>query len=363
VAPASATTAFPAASAAVLAPSVLQDVQRALQQLGVQTLRVSVLDTRTLEFDWAQSITEHGELQEGDTQRPLDSVFPGGSATVASITRRASTDISMQKHSPRRWLLAWRLDGAADAPGALPADEHKASLVDVLFHDKRDLLSDADAALLRLISHASMAARVGSDAERAAASTGTLVWPQVERRASPPVTQGESWAPAVALASVLAAVLLAAWLALWVVPNVKKDAAARQTDFVALRDGTMGRSLSAALATGDYGEVQAALQTCAELGHFQSAVVVNDKQRVVAVAGTVKNQRIGESVAAAFKDSASSLKLTTGSQQQGQLLFVAAPASDAGQTHLPLVWASALVACFGAASALLQLRGWRRHRV
>jgi hypothetical protein len=325
--------------------TVVTDIGRVLQDLGVQTLRVSRLDTQSFEFQWARSITAQGDVHEADAKRALDSVFPGGSAAVAEITRRAGADISVQKHSPRRWLLAWR------------AEHGQANLVDAQFYEKRDTLSDLDTALLRLVCHISTQQAQAADADDGTSPKhSALVWPQVERRARPAASVG----PALAWALMLCSVLACAWLALVAAPQSRQETAARQADFIALRDGTMGRSLSAALATGDYGEVQIALQTFAELGHFQSAVVLNDKGRTVAIVGAVKNQRIGEPVASAYAQSATSLKLATGSQQQGKLLFVATPAAEATGIGAGLGWVAGLALLLSLALAALQV--WRQRR-
>jgi hypothetical protein len=342
----------PAVGATALAQAqdvaVATDVRRVLQELGVQTLRVSRLDTQSFEFQWARSITAQGDVHEADANRPLDSVFPGGSAAVAEITRRAGADISVQKHSPRRWLLAWG------------AEHGQANLVDAQFYEKRDTLSDLDTALLRLVCHISTQQVQAADADDGTSPNhSALVWPQVERRAKSATSVG----PALAWALMLCSVLACAWLALVAAPQAGQQAAARQADFIALRDGTMGRGLSAALATGDYGEVQSALQTFAELGHFQSAVVVNDKQRSVAIVGAVKNQRIGEPVAPAYAQSATSLKLTTGSQQQGQLLFVAMPVAEGTGVGSGLGRVAVLALLLSLAlTALTALQLWRQHR-
>lgn len=324
--------------------TVSTDIGRVLRELGVQTLRVSRLDTQSFEFQWARSITAEGDVHEADANRPLDSVFPGGSAAVAEITRRAAADITVQKHSPRRWLLAWRADG------------DQANLVDAQFYEKRDTLSDLDTALLRLVCHISTHQAQATDADDGSGDNhSALVWPQVERRARPAASLG----PALAWGLMVCSVLACAWLALVAAPQAGQQALARQADFMALRDGTMGRGLSAALATGDYGEVQSALQTFAELGHFQSAVVVNDKQRTVAIAGAVKSQRIGEPVAPAYAQSATSLKLATGSQQQGQVLFVAMPAAEAAGVTASLGKVAGLALLLSLALAALQL--WRQR--
>jgi hypothetical protein len=326
------------------APALAADVQRHLQLLGIQTLRVSVLDTRSLEFQWAGSISDQGQVQVGDAQLALDSVFPGGSATVLDLTRQPLGHTSVQKQSPRRWLLAWRLR------------DDEAVMVDAQFHDRRDVFSETDGALLRLLCNSSLAR---TNAGRAAADTGlaqatdtqahTLVWPQIERRAgtlSPRARGVGTLMLAVALLSCL-------WLLLFGAPQMQRHALAQDAEFASLRDGTLRSALSLALATGDYGEVQGALQNLSELGHFESAAVVNDKQRVVAISGEIKNQRIGDNLSAEYRATTRQLNLATGSQQQGQLLYVVkpSPAADLGKG----LWIASGLAAVGSLVGLLVL--------
>jgi hypothetical protein len=347
-------------------PALADDVQWHLQQLGIQTLRLSVLNTQSLDFHWACSISDQGQLQPAEGPQALDSMFPGGSATVLDLMRRPLAHTSVQKQSPRRWLLAWRLR------------DEEAVVVDALFHDRRDVFSDADSALLRLLCNSSLAratafggppidpaVALAADARGSAnANTTSLVWPQIERRASStsPLLLGTS------LLMLALGLLSCLWLVLSALPQTQHHMAAQEAEFETLRDGTMRRALSLALATGDYGEVQVALQGFAELGYFQSAVVANDKQRLVATAGEIKNQRIGDAVSAGYGAAARNLALATGSQQQGQLMYVANTAQGVA-TSRPGPWMR-VAAGLGAGGCLLglwlllqQLRSRLRQRV
>jgi hypothetical protein len=354
------TVTLPAqASALGWTPALTDDVQWHLQHLGIQTLRLSVLDTQSLDFHWACSISDQGQLQPADAQQALDSMFPGGSATVLDLTRRPLAYTSVQKQSPRRWLLAWRLR------------DEEAVVVDALFHDKRDVLSETDGALLRLLCNSSLArtalggvaadavAPNSAHAAPASAEAKNLAWPQVERRAGTlsPLLMGTS------LLLLAAGLLASLWLAWWALPQIQRHAVAQQAALESLCDGTMRRALSLALATGDYGEVQVALQGFAELGYFRSAVVVNDKERLVASAGEIKNQRIGDAVSADYRALARNVALTTGSQQQGQLMYVAKPMQGAATgSDAATLAAAGLAACSTALALWLLLQPPLRRR-
>jgi hypothetical protein len=331
--------------AAALAPALAQDTQRVFQQLGVQTLRVSLLDGHSFDAQSSCAIDEQGQVQESDLQRPSDSVFPGGAAHLAELMQASDVVTSVRKLSPRQWLLAWRLQ-----------DGH-AVVVDAKFHDKCDVLSEADQAVIRLVCNTSFGRLRDHSADLTDNKhTMALVWPQVERRArNTPTAAG--WLPlGLAAATWLGSVVLM----FVAVPQAMQNLQALHTEHKALQEGTMTRGLSAALATGDYGEVQLALQTFYDLGQVESAVVTNEKQRAVALVGGVKNQRIGEPVVPGYATAASALRLATGSQQHGQLLYQLPARADSNGSGTLLWWGAAWVLL--TSLALLAQQLWSRRR-
>ena len=125
-------------------------------------------------------------------------------------------------------------------------------------------------------------------------------------------------------------------------------------------NGSMLQNLATTLATGDYGEVQAALTSFAALGYFQGAVVTNARQRIVSLAGTVGDARIGDAVSPTLARSARVLDLSIGSERFGQLLTLGAAAPTETTQGLRVLLASALMVCVSTALAALLLL-WR-HR-
>jgi plasmid stabilization system protein ParE len=329
-----------------LTDALVQDTQRVFQQMGLQTLRISLLKQGSADAQSSCLIGEQGDLQEADVQRQVDSVFPGGAAHLEELMNRPELFTSVRKLSPRHWLLAWRLH-----------DGH-AVVADAKFHDKRDVLSDADAATIRLVCNTSFG-RLRADVEEDASGAATAqVWPHVERRK----LSGPARPPWLSLALLSLIALCSAWLLFMALPQTQRNEQALRAEFNRLRDGTMTKGLSTALATGDYGEVQLVLQNFFDLGQFQSAVVTNDKQRAIAMTGTLKNQRIGEPVAPGFVASATAIKLSTGSQQHGELLYEPAPASSSSTpagAHV-LTWAAALALLCSVVLLVQQLMGLRR---
>jgi hypothetical protein len=329
-------------AAAAMSAAQVQDTQLVFQQMGLQTLRVSVLKRGSFDAQSSCLIGEQGEVQEADTQRPLDSVFPGGAAHLSELMQQPEVLTSTRKLSPRQWQLAWRLE------------DGKTVVAEAKFHDKRDALNEADTAIIRLVCSTSLR-RLREEASDAEATAPSLqVWPHVDRRKA----SGPARPPWVSLALLCTSVLCGAWLLFFALPQSLNAAQSVRTEYSRLLDGTMSRSLSAALATGDYGDVQSALQVFLELGQLESAVVTNDKQRLVAMVGVVKNQRIGEAVVAGYAAGATPLKLSMGSQQHGQLLYVPARALDSGGVSRTAMWVAGLG--WLSALVLLGLQLWRR---
>jgi hypothetical protein len=307
-----------------LSPALRQDMARMFRQLGVQQLRASVADTTSLASQVTWSLSDMGQLSVPASDRNLDSVFPGASATIANLGSVPSDNTLAQKLSPRLWGYAWRVDA-----------QH-AIVAEVQYREKRDSVTETDIALVRLVCSAVI--RAGQPAPPAHTQPGALgamagmapmggvgahalVWPAVERRAyvaSPRAT----WTT---LALSCLAALLTAWLALSAVPKTNQAAKAQQEQFERVRkatDGTLVGGLSQALATADYGEVQSALTSFFNLGYFDSAVVANARGKVVALAGAVPLQRIGDPVNGAYVGAARALTLAPGPEGVGKALLM-----------------------------------------
>ena len=330
---------------AALSPALLQDVARIFRQLGVQSFRASVVDSESMSFQAAWSISDSGEFHDSD--RPADSTFPGAASVLAQLANTGLDQTAVQKLSPSRWRLAWRFDG----PHVLVADAH--------FRDRREALGEIDTALVRLVCGIGIRA-AQSEAPVAALSSLSMAWPKTERRARPKQL-ATSW---LGLCLMLGAVLLTGWLAISAVPEQLEADQARQTELAqlhAMTDKTMVQGLSTALASGDYGEVQTVLTWFSGLGYFSSAVVTNGNQRIVSLAGKPDGLRIGDPLPAELARRAQVFDLRVGSERLGQLLLAPArPVVPAGVPGAALRLLATLA--FVASCATAEVVLWRQRR-
>lgn len=331
-------------------PSTLtQDIARSFRELGVGGFRASVINIDSLAFQAAWTISEDGEVADSPVDQPLDGSFPAATEAVNQLAEAPEEQTLVHRLSPRRWGLAWRLD------------DQRVLLAEVQFHERRDVVTEADKALLRLVCGAAMQAQ-GATAALDVARPDSPAWtrPGTDRQAPTP------WLAWSGLGLMVMGALLAAWLALFALPELRRSTAERETQLTQLRtlaDKTLVRGVATALATGDYGDVQTALGTFAALGYFDGAAVVNPRKRVVALSGGTDPLRIGDEVPPRVQASAQVVELALGSDRLGQLLILptpAAPAAGGLPRHLePLLGAAALA---GAAGALVSLLAWQRRR-
>ena len=345
----SAQPAWRESNAAHHAATLLQEIARVFNHLGVRALRASVVDMLSNDFRSTWSIDDAGAVSVGDTDRPLDSVFHAGSATMEQLALTPGDDTIVRKLSPRRWAFAWRLEGDSAVVG------------EVQFHDRRDAVSQADAALIRLVCSASLdggpaSAEPGEPSE----PRSELVWPHVERRGQRKAPRS-AWLVAALLG---ATALLAAWLALVAVPGAREVASAQQAEIEQQRsmaDATMVQELTLALASGDYGDLQSSLSSLSALGYFRGAVVVNANERVVAITEPAQGARIGEKLTPAASTGRRILDLGTGPTQSGQLWLLPDASATPRAPQASAVWAAALMT-LAAALASAGLLVWRLLR-
>ena len=339
-------------SAPPLEPALAQDMARMFKLLGVQVLRASVVDTRSMAFQDAWALTADGGVSEGPAERGLDSVLPGASSVLSQLAGMEQAATHAQKLSPRRWVFAWLIG------------EGTAILAEAHFRDRRDGVSPVDTALLRLVCGAGIRGGLHPPSLLGASPTPpplhALVWPQIERRARPASNELQSrlgLGLTLGLAACSVAVALLGWQA-------DRDAKAARAESLALHqmaDATLVHAMSVAMATGDYGEAQTALNGFAALGYFESAVVVNPKGRIVALAGARTALRIGDAVSPETLASLRSLALKLGSEANGRLLLGDAKADASfAAGGLILRAAAALTALLALGLVALQVRRWRR---
>lgn len=334
-------------------PSTLpQDIARSFRLLGVTAFRASIVNIDSLAFQAAWTISEHGEVADSPVDRPLDSSFPAATAAINLLAESAEDETLVHRLSPRRWGLAWRLD------------DQRVVLSEVQFHERRDAVGDADKILLRLICGAAMQPQADvapPDVPRA----DSLAWPGpgTDRPAPAP------WLLGLSLGLMLIGALLAGWLALATLPELRRSTAVREAQLTqarALIDKTLVRGVATAMATGDYGDVQSALDGFAALGYFDGAAVVNPRGRVVALSGATDPLRIGDAVPPTLPSQAQGVELALGTDSLGQLLILPAPAPQLAAglpRHLvPLVAGTAVAAAAAALAVLLATRASRRRR-
>ena len=348
-----------------LAPLLARDMLLMFGQIGVASLRASVVDMDSMAFQSAWSITEQGEVIEDLVGRGLDSTFPAAMATIAQMGVAPPEQTVVRKLNPRHWAFAWRID------------EHLVAVAEARYRDQRDMMSPADTALVRLICDTGIRASQGAGAAGrprgqaagavgAGGSAGMAVDPTSQAGSDAGRAAGKTTlATRVAMLLIAISAMLALWTAVFVAPRVRDEATALQQEV--LRQQEMGTksmlsNLGGLLATGDYGEVQSALASFTALGYFQSAVITNARQRVVAMAGTVPDARIGDGVPPALARAAQTTDLVLGTDRHGQLLAlgVVVPNTLAGSSRLMWVASAAASATALLGLLLLVFRSGRR---
>ena len=348
------------AQASGLAPLLARDMALMFGQLGVASVRASVVDMESMAFQSAWSVTEKGEVGEDFLGKGLDSTFPAAMATIAQMGVAPPEQTVVRKLNPRHWAFAWRID------------ERLVAVAEARYRDQRDMMSPTDTALVRLICDTGIRARQ-SEGDRAKARPlpasaarehPHLQWPEVDRRAAPQV----ALTTRIGVLLMALSALLALWLTVVAAPQARDEALALRAEVQRLQgmgSKSMVSTLAASLATGDYGELQAALANFATLGYFQSAVITNARQRVVAMVGTVPDTRIGDGVPPAVARSAEAHDLALGGERFGQLLLQGdALASTVVASSRSVSILSALSgACALAGVLLLVLRRGQRGAV
>ncbi len=334
----------------MLAPALAADVARMFRQLGIESVRASVVDLGTMAFLAAWTITDNGDISDENPDRPLDSQFPGAAATIGQLAHSPVDQTVVQRLSPRRWSFAWRIDTL------------HVVLAEARYRDMRAAVTQVDTALVRLLCDTGIHGHRGSDTAPGNLDN-TPAWSQSrerrKHRRSPIVHQ-------LSLALMVVAGALALWLGLVALPDARDAAAQAQASAARMRsiaDSTMVRGLSTALATGDYGEVQNELTSFESLGYFNSAAVVNARGRVVSLSGPAEGLRIGSEVPAEVSSASRSFDLSMGSERYGQLLLLKAAAADGVDSRfMPLRIAALVSAAAALAAALLKALQLRRSR-
>lgn len=307
--------------------------------MGVESLRAFRADRHSLACLTACRVSAAGDLTELPRVGLLDSVLPGGTALLQQLDPNPLKAPLVLRNSPRRWVVAWA------------ESAQRAVLLAVHAGEGQDLQADRHGELLRVL--ASAALRVAEDRQAAAGEANAPAWPLVDRRARgrPSLL---TW---VGLGGAVLALLLAAWLALVSLPDAERQAQAQQQAVKQgreLAERTLSRSLSNAVLTGDYGEVQAMLSFYASLGYFESAAVLNARGKVVAMVGAPGSLQMGAEPGPAATGLFDSVNLGSG-DTRSQLLRPAAPAVEPAANTIHLARLLAGLASLAAAAALVVL--------
>jgi hypothetical protein len=325
-------------------PAPQPEVARMFRQRGLQYVvasQVRIASMQPTRPAWL--IDDAGEISDSPEDNG-SAVFAGAAAAVGGLIDAELDDARIQRLSPRRWALVWR------------SGDDDAIVAEAQYREKRDAIDDVDIALVRLVCSISAGpdagAADGTSTAGEAARPAQNGWPAIDRRRR---TQPSRLAWLTVALPALAA-LLCAWLLLFVLPQVEVTAAGQQAQIEQLNkttEATMTTALATVMAGGDYGLAQDELSQFARLGYFQSAVVLNAKGQMVALAGPVGAIRIGDVAPSSYADQARSRKLSVGSQNYGQLLFVVpttAAASSMGGAKVAALLAA--LACVAAALLL-----------
>ncbi len=329
--------------------ALLSDTARMFRQLGVESIRASVVELSTMVLQQAWSISDLGESEDDHRERPLDSTFPGAHALLAEVGKSTSGETTIQKLSPRHWVLAWRLDNL------------HAVVAEARYREAHGAMGEVHQSLLRLVCNTGIRAKSSTSATLEE-EADLLVWPMVERRQSPKMMPKRLTALLLCALSALVAV----WLAIVALPGAQEVLSAQLAELGRFRsqsDTTMQSGLSAAMATGDYGEVQTALSSFEQLGHVQRAVVTNVRRQNVAMVGINEGLRIGVVMPADAVIGARVMELKMGAQHYGQLILLKQQGAE--QAHIrigPMRMAAALIVLTSVLAIGLLVRRSRTGR-
>lgn len=313
-------------------------------KFGIASIRAAVLGRALLDTraSWRISVDDGMPSATGETNP--DGAFIAAREAGDFLREAVAGRTLVRRLSPRLWSFAWTVDA-----------EHLV-IVEVRYRDHRDALGDTDSALIRLL-FLELSRTRPSDTDEQDSGRSELTWPQVDRR------RGRDWRShwrerAVPLVLSALSALVSCWLAFFALPAADQEQAARQAESArskAMLDKTVIEHLSSALATGDLGDLQDELSGFHALGYFPRAVVLNDRQRVVASVGMGNEARIGAAAPVAPGGVSRSVPLTQAGDELGRLLFAERPApSDAlPMTTWRVLGAAGALAAIGAAFTLL----------
>ena len=343
-------------------PEVSREVAELMEQLDVQAMRTSLIDLDSMDCLSSWNIRFDDAPAEDPKEQGLDSTFHNSMATIIQLNKVPAGQTLSRMLRPQRWAFAWRID------------ERCVAVTEACYRTPRAEQRAGDPELVRLICDAGIRAGIFEPSE-AMNDHSTQIPREPERPAAdietPPVgpagifgmtadavsqhirraanSGASARYPYGALALLLGGLLSAALLMASHHTATATHAEANRLQIQA--ENTMTQRLSSVLLNGDYGEVQAELDSFAALKYFDDGVVTNVRQRVVAIVGDLAGTRIGDPVPVTVERSARVFDLGgVGSAAKGQLLtWRASGLPTADYTTQRTVLAGGLVICMTAA--------------
>ena len=306
-----------------------------MSSLGASTVRAVIfdLDTKLCRESWL--INEYGESSNESNDGGATTHFVTAMGTIAQLSQTSANETLVRQLNPRRCAFAWRIDdhrvAVAEARYLLPQTgrrDQDAAVLRELFHACMPRQATSEAAMPSGVTpefpehgpatdtaaahgpdaggrqprtpHLDVPVLVGGAPPRAgisvAMSTSTGTGSDTSTGTGSGTTTATGAATSTGTSAGLFALMLFCLVAAIVFLVADRQTRSLQDEQLRLQsqaDATMIRQLADVLALGDYGEVQAELETFAELGYVQDAVVTNAQRRVVALVGTVQDARIG----------------------------------------------------------------------
>ena len=269
---------------------------------GLSLVRVSLIDTASMDCTASWWITEDGGVRDADHDHDLG--FAGPMATIVHLNTPDGHETVTRRLSPHQWGFGWHVD------------ERRAVVVaEAQYREAREAPSDIDMALVRTLCDACInPARPGPEANGAAAPrtaagrrssplamlaavpTAVQEAPLAAVEASAPVAPPRDrlpggWRRWLAGLCVLALLALGLGVAQW---RRSQTLASESQRLRTLSEATLVQTVGAALEHGDYGELQSDLDRFEGLRYFDAAVVANARGQVVSTSGAARGVRIGE---------------------------------------------------------------------
>ena len=357
-----------------LQPQELQ-LAELMSALGASTVRAVIfdLDTKLCHESW--QINEYGESSNDSNDGGAITQFVTAMGTIAQLSQTSANETLIRQLNPRRCAFAWRID------------ERRVAVAEARYLLPQTGRRDQDAAVLRELfnvrmpRHASSptVASLGVVSEFPHARDGheAALHRSPDAGPTPPPDQGidapsprstSMSPPPLGLGRGLFALIVFCLVAAIVFLVAERQMQTLQGEQLRLRaqaEATMTRQLADVLAQGDYGEVQAELETFAELAYFQDAVVTNAQRRVIAMVGTVQDARIGN-IVPSDASAAGKVAVLRGRDQAsvGQLITWGLPGAKAGPptSQRTLLLAAALLSLAALVYAAWLLLRFRRRK-